>query len=137
MGKVREIIHPKPGGSGHGQGMVPGVKAGGLLFFSAVRGGGPRVEGQRSRMSDDTKEQTIQAFTNLRLLLEGAGATLDHVTKVTVFFEDLRYRAAFHEVWMETFPEDPPARTAMQVENASASADGNAHFVMDVIAVAP
>lgn len=136
MGKVREIIHPTPGGASHGTGMVPGVKAGGLLFFSAVRGNGPRGEGP-SRMSDDPTEQAEQAFTNLRLLLEGAGATLDHVTKVTVFFQDLRTRPAFHQVWMKTFPEDPPARSAMQVANASATPDGNAHFVMDVIAVAP
>jgi 2-iminobutanoate/2-iminopropanoate deaminase len=113
--------------------MVPGTKAGGLLFFSAVRGNGPRG----TEISDDTKEQARQAFTNLRLLLEGAGATLDHVVKVTLYLHDLRYRTAFHEVWMETFPENPPARTAMQVADANASPGGNAHFVMDVIAVAP
>ncbi len=130
---VRETVHPKPGGSAHGAGMVAGVKAGGMLFFSAVRGGGPRG----TEISTDTREQTVQAFKNLSLLLEGAGATLDHVAKITVFFQDLAYRTAFHEVWMETFPENPPARTAMQVTNASAGPNGGAHFVMDVIAVAP
>ena len=130
---VRQVVHPKPGGSAHGVGMVPGVKAGGMLFFSAVRGGGPG----RGEWSDDTKEQARLAFLNLKLLLEGAGATFDHVAKVTVYFQDLNYRQPFHEIWMETFPVDPPARTAMQVANASANPQGNAHFVMDVIAVAP
>ena len=128
----RQTIHPKPGGSRHGKGMVPGVKIGGLLFFSAVRGG----DADRN-MSHDTREQTVQAFKNLRLMLEGEGASLDNVAKVTVYFQDLAYRAAFHEVWMEVFPENPPARSAMQVANASANQNGYAHFMMDVIAVAP
>lgn len=132
MTSTRETIHPKPGGSSHGPGMVPGVKIGGMLFFSAVRGGGPD-----RTMSHDTREQTVQAFTNLRLMLEGAGASLENVAKVTVYFQDLTYRAAFHAVWMETFPENPPARSAMQVVNASANPAGHAHFMMDVIAVAP
>ena len=133
MPKIREVIRPKPGGFVHGQGMVPGVRAGGFLFFSAVRGGGPL----RGPMADDTKEQARQAFTNLQLLLEGAGATLDHVVKVTVYFESLEFREDFHEVWMEVFPEEPPARIALEVANASARPGGNARFVMDVIAVAP
>lgn len=130
----REIVHPLPGGSAHGLGMVPGVKANGFLFFSAVRGGGP----DRSVvMPDDTEVQARQAFKNLELLLQGAGATLDNVVKVTAYFHDLNYRAAFHKVWMEVFPINPPARTAMQVANASANPAGNAHFVLDVIAAAP
>ena len=133
--QVREIIVPKPGGSAHGPGMVPGVKAGDLLFFSAVRGGTAQ---RGAGVSSDTKEQARQALqTNLRLLLEGAGASLDHVAKVTVYFQDLKYRQAFHEVWMETFPEKPPARTALQVVDANANPGGNAQFVMDVIARAP
>jgi 2-iminobutanoate/2-iminopropanoate deaminase len=113
--------------------MVPGVKGNGFLFFSAVRGGGAQ---RGAGMLDDTEAQARQAFKNLELLLEGAGATLDNVVKVTVYFQDLKYREAFHKVWMEVFPVDPPARTAMQVANASANPGGNAHFVMDVIAAA-
>ena len=133
-GPIREIIHPKPGGAAHGAGMVPGVKAGGFIFFSAIRGNGP---GGRDTMSDDTKEQARQAFKNLELLLEGAGATLDHVVKVTLYLHDLRYRQPFHEVWMEKFPENPPARIAMQVADASPTPGGKAHFALDVIALAP
>ena len=130
----REIVHPLPGGSGHGPGMVPGVKANGYIFFSAVRGGGP----DRSLgMPDDTEAQARQAFKNLDLLLQGAGGTLDNVVKVNAYFQDLEYRAAFHTVWMEVFPTNPPARMAMQVANASASPTGNAHFVLEVIAFVP
>ena len=130
---IRQAITPEPGGSAHGPGMVPGTKAGGLLFFSAIRGNGPRG----MEMPDDTAAQARQAFENLRLLLAGAGATFDHVVKVTLYLHDLKYRQAFHEVWMQTFPENPPARTAMQVADANPSPGGKAHFVLDVIAVAP
>lgn len=115
------------------KGMVSGVRAGGFLFFSAIRGRNP----QTNQISDDTREQARQALENLRVLLEAAGATLGHVVKVTVYLSDLRYRSALHEVWMEYFPENPPARIAVQVADANASPGGKAHFALDVIALAP
>lgn len=114
--------------------MVAGVKAGGFLFFSAIRGygaGGPRT------ISSDTKEQARQAFENLKLLLQGAGATLEDVVHVTLYLHDLKYRTAFHEVWMEYFPKDPPARIAFQVADANTQPGGGSHFVLDVVAYAP
>jgi 2-iminobutanoate/2-iminopropanoate deaminase len=113
--------------------MVPGVKAGGLIFLSAIRGNEP---GQR-KMSDDTKEQARQAFENIKAVLAPSGATLAHVVKVTLYLHDLKYRAPFHEVWMEYFPENPPARIAIRVADANTQEGGNAHFALDVIAVAP
>ena len=131
---IRKAITAKPGGAGHGPGMVPGTKAGGFIFLSAIRGNGPAG----TRMAEDTRRQAEQAFTNLRLLLEGAGGTLDNVVKVTLFLHSLEYRQAFHQVWMENFPENPPARMAVEVQNANAAPGGaQAHFVMDVIAYAP
>ena len=129
---IREIVYPKPGGAAHGPGMVPGVKAAGLIFFSAIRGNAPGTP-----MSDDTKDQARQAFRNLILLLEGAGATLDHVAHVTLYLQDVAYRQDFHTVWMEHFPENPPARIAIQVADANPVPGGKAHFALDVIAIAP
>jgi 2-iminobutanoate/2-iminopropanoate deaminase len=114
--------------------MVPGVKAGGFLYFSAIRGyggGGPRS------ISADTKEQARQALENLKLLLQGSGATLDDVVHVTLYLHDLKYRTEFHEVWMEYFPKNPPARIAFQVADANAQPGGGAHFVLDVVAYKP
>lgn len=121
------------GGPRHGKGMVPGVRAGGFLFFSAIRGRKPGT----SSYSNDTREQARQALENLKVLLQASDATLDCVVKVTLYLHDLSYRAAFHEVWMEYFPENPPARIAVRVADANASAGGNAHFALDVIAFAP
>jgi 2-iminobutanoate/2-iminopropanoate deaminase len=129
----RETLKSPPDGPGHGQGMVPGVRAGGLLFFSAIRGNDP----QTRAWSDDTATQARYALDKLRLVLEANGATLQHVVKVTLYLHDLKYRTAFHQVWMEYFPENPPARIALQVANANSNARGNAHFALDVTALAP
>ncbi len=128
----RETIRTPPGGPERMEGMVAGVKAGGFLFFSAIRGRNPAT----NKTSDDTREQARQAFENLKVLLEGAGVTLQHVVKVTLYLSDLRYRGAFHEVWMQYFPENPPARIAVQVADANASPGGNSRFALDVIALA-
>ena len=113
-------------------GMVSGVKANGFIFFSAIRGRNPETD----KSSDDTKEQARQALENLKVLCEGSGITLGHVVKVTLFLQDLKYRAPFHEVWMEYFPKDPPARIAVRVADANTQPGGNAHFALDVIAYA-
>ncbi len=65
------------------------------------------------------------------------GATLQDVVKVTLYLSDLAYRGPFHEVWMEIYPEDPPARIAIQVADANARPGGGAHFALDVIALVP
>jgi 2-iminobutanoate/2-iminopropanoate deaminase len=129
----KEILKSPPNGPKHGKGMVPGVKAGGFLFFSAIRGNASLT----GKMSDDTREQARQAFENLKILLEEANATLDHVVKVTLYLHDLKYRTAFHEIWMQYFPENPPARIALQVADANPIPGWNAHFALDVIALAP
>jgi 2-iminobutanoate/2-iminopropanoate deaminase len=114
-------------------GMVPGVKAGGFLFLSAIRG---RVPGSGA-MSDDPLEQSRQALRNLEAVLRASGATLRHVVKVTLYLSDLEMRKPFHEAWMEFFPTDQPARIAICVADANAAPGGKAHFALDVIALAP
>ena len=114
------------------EGMVPGVKAGGFLFLSAIRG--RRPEGG---MDDDPLGQARQALRNLEAVLKGSGASLDHVVKVTLYLHDLEKRKEFHQAWMEFFSENPPARIAVGVADANASAGGNAHYALDVIALAP
>lgn len=133
MDMTKRPLTSPVGGPKHGKGMVAGVRAGGFLFFSAIRGRNPGT----GVFSNDTREQAKQAFDNLNVLLQAANATLESVVKVTLYLHDLSYRAAFHEVWMEYFPENPPARIAVRVADANASAGGNAHFALDVIAIAP
>ena len=113
-------------------GMVPGVKAGGFLFLSAIRG--------RTKAGDlppDPLSQAQQALVNLEAVLVGSGATLRHVVKVTLYLSDLEMRKPFHQAWMDAFPTDPPARIAICVADANATPGGGAHYALDVIALAP
>jgi 2-iminobutanoate/2-iminopropanoate deaminase len=115
------------------KGMVPGVRAGGFLFLSAIRG---REPGGHD-MSEDPLQQARRALTNLEAVLKASGATLKHVVKVTLYLHDLDKRDAFHQAWMEFFPQDPPARIAVCVADANAAPGGKAHYALDVIALAP
>ena len=57
-----------------------------------------------------------QAFVNLSSLLAGEGASLDDVTKTTVFLRHLASDyAKMNEVYMELFGEHRPARSAIGV----------------------
>lgn len=56
-----------------------------------------------------------QAFANLRALLEAEGATLDSVTKTTVFLVDMADYADMNRVYMEEFGDHRPARSAVAV----------------------
>ena len=88
-------------------------------------------------MSDDPLEQARQCFVNLEAVLAASGAGLQDVVKVTLYLSDLEMRMPFHEAWMEVYPTDPPARIAVCVADANAGPGGNAHFALDVIALAP
>jgi 2-iminobutanoate/2-iminopropanoate deaminase len=128
----RRTVPAHPGTPARMPGMVTGVRAGGLIFLSALRGRDPETD----TISHDTAEQARQTFENLTAILRGEGLTLGHVVKVTLYLSKLEYRTAFHQVWTQYFPVDPPARTAVQVADANAAPGGNAHFVLDVIALA-
>lgn len=115
------------------EGMVPGVKAGGFLFLSAIRGRNAATK----TTPEDPYEQACQALRNIETVLAASGATMAHVVKVTLYLHDLEKRAAFHKAWVEFFPTNPPARIAVGVANANAAVNGKAHYALDVIALAP
>lgn len=115
------------------EGMVPGVRAGGFLFLSAIRGRDPTT----GEMVEEPLAQARRALKNLEAVLAGSGATLAHVVKVTLYLHDLTRRREFHQAWMEFFPNDPPARIAVGVADANAAPGGKAHYALDVIALAP
>ena len=129
----REVVVAPPGGPSHGKGIVQGIKAAGPIFFSAIRGNDPVANFE----SEDTKEQARQAIENLKVLLTPAEAGLEHVVKVTLYLQDLKYRLLFHDVWMEYFLKDPSARIAIQVADANVQPGRNAHFALDVSAIDP
>ena len=64
---------------------------------------------------DGVEAQTRQALTNLKHVLEIADSGLNYVVKTTVFLQDMSDFAKMNGVYAEFFPENPPARSTVQV----------------------
>lgn len=60
-------------------------------------------------------EQTRQALANVRALLEGEGASLDHVVKATVFLTHMGDFGPMNEAYAEVFGTHRPARSTVGV----------------------
>ena len=58
--------------------------------------------------------ETRQVLTNLRAVLQAAGADLDTVVKTTVFLADMADFAAMNAVYAEFFAAPFPARSTVQ-----------------------
>jgi 2-iminobutanoate/2-iminopropanoate deaminase len=61
------------------------------------------------------QEQTHRSLMNLKAVLEAAGSSLDHVVKTTVFLQSMNDFAAMNAVYAVYFPNDPPARSTVEV----------------------
>ncbi len=59
--------------------------------------------------------ETRQALTNIKHVLEAAGASLEDVLKTTVFLRDMNDFAKMNGVYAQFFTENFPARSAVQV----------------------
>ena len=128
---VRQTLASPAGGPEHRMhGMVTGVKGGGYLFFSAIRGRDPTTR----RFSSDTQEQMRQALDNVKWLLDFHGSAMSDVVRVGMYVNDLTVRERIDDVWRLFFSDPAPALTAVQVVNASASPRGKPHFVLDLMA---
>ena len=61
------------------------------------------------------EDQTRQAITNLKNVLEAAGGGLCNVVKTTVFISDMNDFAAINGVYAELFGDTKPARSCVEV----------------------
>lgn len=59
--------------------------------------------------------ETRQVLTNLKHVLESADSGLNFVVKTVVFLQDMNDFAKMNAVYAEFFPENPPARSTVQV----------------------
>ena len=62
------------------------------------------------------KEQTTQAFINIKAILSEAGLSVDNIVKTTVFLSDIEDFAGMNEVYEEQFNGAFPARSAFAVK---------------------
>jgi 2-iminobutanoate/2-iminopropanoate deaminase len=89
----------------------PAVRAGDFIFVS---GQGP-VDTATDRLSPgDIRHETRLVLTNIARMLEGCGASLADVVKVSVFLGDANDFAAMNEVYAEIFGGIKPARTTVE-----------------------
>ncbi|MFN7924892.1 MAG: RidA family protein [Bryobacteraceae bacterium] len=63
----------------------------------------------------DIAAQTERVLENLKAVLEGCGSGLHRVLKTTVFLADMTEFPKMNEVYGRYFPENPPARSTVQV----------------------
>ena len=88
------------------------VTGGSLLFVS----GCVSVDGEGNLVGKgDPAAQMRQTITNIRTILEEAGAGLENVVKTTVFSADLNNRKVMNEVRQEMFGGHLPANSQVQV----------------------
>ena len=89
------------------------IQVGNMLFASGQLGIDPAtgnfVEGA-------VKEQTAQAFKNVKAILTEAGLDISDVVKTTVFLADMGDFGAMNEVYASQFAGAFPARSAVAVK---------------------
>ena len=88
------------------------IVSGGLVFCS---GQVPIDPATGELVSGGIQEQTHRSLMNLKAVLEAAGSGLDRVVKTTVFLQSMNDFAAMNAVYANYFPNDPPARSTVEV----------------------
>jgi 2-iminobutanoate/2-iminopropanoate deaminase len=100
----------------------------GQFLFTAGQAGIDPASGKVA--GDSFVDQARQAFTNLRVLLEDAGSSMDRVVKVTCFVAEAEAFDTLNELFAEFFPTAPPVRSTPVV-----SLPRGLKFSIDAIAV--
>ena len=90
----------------------PAVAAGSFMFTS----GQIALDPATGKLAGDTIEvQTEQVLKNLEAVLAANDMTFDNVVKTTVFLIDLADFSVVNGIYATRFPENPPARSCVQV----------------------
>ena len=92
---------------------------------------GQDLETSNSVGIGDAAAQTEQAMNNIKMLLEEAGSSLQHICKITIYIIDPRYREAVYRVVGRHLKGVFPVSTGLVV-----SALARPEWVVEVEAVA-
>ena len=90
------------------------IEANGMVFAS---GQIPIDPATGQFVEGGIQEQTRQALTNARNILQAAGTDMENVIKTTVYLSDIHNFAAMNEVYAQFFTEPFPARSAVAVKD--------------------
>jgi 2-iminobutanoate/2-iminopropanoate deaminase len=107
-----------------------GIRSGRWVFTSGTIGNDPATG---KLVPGGVAAETRQALTNLSATLRAGGTSLTQVLKTTVFLVDLGQFAAMNAVYAEFFPQDPPARSTIQV----GALPGGASVEIEAVAFVP
>ena len=88
------------------------VAAGGFLYLSGMLAIDPATG---ALVGEDAPAQAKQILKNIAALLKSEGLSAENVVKTTVFLTDLSAFGAVNAVYGETFAENPPARSCVEV----------------------
>ena len=88
------------------------IAAGGFIFLSGQL---PIDPATGQFVEGDVPAMTRQIFRNIETVLAAAGSSLSKIVKTTVFLADLSDFQAMNGAYAEFFPENPPARSTVQV----------------------
>ena len=106
------------------------VRVGRMVFTAGQLGIDPNTG---ELVPGGIEAETRQALENIKNILENCSCSLNGVIKTTVFLKDLSDFQKFNKVYSEFFPENPPARTTVQV----AALPKGASIEIEAIAVQP
>ncbi|HMM32563.1 MAG TPA: RidA family protein [Clostridia bacterium] len=87
------------------------VVSGQFVFTSGQLGFDP----ENGKLKEGVEAQAEQALTNLKTVLEAAGASLESVVKTTVFLADMKDFPLVNKIYGTYFNGDFPARSCVQV----------------------
>lgn len=90
-----------------------GVAAKGRMLF--VSGQLPIDPATGAFAGEDVAAQTRQSLQNVLAVVAAAGGDARSVVKTTVFLKDMNEFADMNAVYATFFPQDPPARAAVEV----------------------
>lgn len=105
-----------------------GVVANGFIFLSGQVGINPDTG---KLVEGGVDSQTRQVFSNIKQVLNEAGAELDDIVKVTVFLKDMGDFSLVNTIYSEYFSTPYPARSAVQAAKLPLDVD----IEIEVIAV--
>ncbi|MCB0491940.1 MAG: Rid family detoxifying hydrolase [Cyclobacteriaceae bacterium] len=104
------------------------VIVGNTIYLSGQIGNKP---GQLSVVEGGIKEETKQAFENIKQVLERNGASIDNIVKCTIMLADINEWADFNAEYVKYFPDNKPARSAFATNGLAL----NARVEIECIAV--
>ncbi len=88
------------------------VRVGNMLYLSGKIG---NIPGTLELAPGGIAGETRQTLENIKASLERYGSSLAEVVKCTVFLADIAEWGAMNEVYVQYFPDNPPARSALGV----------------------